>query len=88
MGISVSADGQCHYFAKPGTDDLTLSDWIGSHYCYGYRCKHFDLFFFNVVTNDDGRTPSTPWIIDDATFYCSPAVAGRHDNGLMRIRRR
>lgn len=72
LGMSVSGDGKCHFFAKKGVDDLTVDDWLESFYCYGYRAQRFDRFFFNVVTMDNGRTWSTPWILDDPTFYCRP----------------
>jgi hypothetical protein len=28
-----------------------------------------NTFFFNIVNNDDGRTWSTKWIIDDPELY-------------------
>lgn len=78
MGISCSPDGQIHYYAKPGVDDLTPEDRIGSQYPYGYKAEQFRTMFFNVCNRDDGRTWSTPWIIDDATIYVSnPQLAGR-----------
>ena len=75
LGMSVSRDGMCHYFAREGVEELTPDDHLTSQYCYGYRAKHFELFFFNIVTMDDGQTWSTPWIIDDPTFYCNTPIA-------------
>lgn len=69
MGMSFTADGQVHYYAKPGVEDLTAEDKIASHYPYGFRCERFKTFFFNVCNADNGRTWSTPFIIDDATMY-------------------
>jgi hypothetical protein len=69
LGMSVSPDGQIHYYARPGVDDLTPADHFASRYCYGFRCRRFKTFFFNVVNRDDGRTWSTRWIIDDPELY-------------------
>jgi len=69
MGMSFTADGQVHFYAKAGIEDLTAEDKIASHYPYGYRCERFKTFFFNVCNSDNGRTWSTPFIIDDATMY-------------------
>lgn len=73
LGMSITPDGQVHYYASPGVDDLTQEDYITSQYPYGFRCERFNTFFFNVCNQDDGRTWSTAWIIDDPTLY----VAGR-----------
>ncbi len=72
FGLSISPDGQIHYYARPGTDDLTAADLIASEYPYGYRCRDFKTFFFTVCALDDGKTWSTPWVIDDPTVYCLP----------------
>ncbi|MCA9204742.1 MAG: hypothetical protein KDA59_16930 [Planctomycetales bacterium] len=69
MGLSVTPDGAVHYYAKPGLDDLTPDDHITSQYPYGYRAEGFKAFFFNVCNGDDGRTWSTPWIVDDTFVY-------------------
>ncbi|MEQ8785329.1 MAG: hypothetical protein RIC55_03485 [Pirellulaceae bacterium] len=69
MGMSFTPDGQVHYFAKPGIEDLTAEDHVTSQFPYGYRCEHFSTFFFNVCSVDDGRTWSTPWIVDDPAVY-------------------
>jgi hypothetical protein len=69
LGMSLSPDGQVHYYASPGIDDLTTADHISSQYPYGFRCQRFETFFFNVIAADDGRTWSTPWIIDDPSLY-------------------
>jgi hypothetical protein len=69
LGMSFTADGQVHYFAKPGIDDLTAADHISSQYPYGFTATQFDTFFFDLISADDGRTWSTNWIIDDPAFY-------------------
>ncbi len=69
LGISVTPDGAVHYFAKPGVDDLTAADHLASEYPYGFRALTFKTFFFNVCSSDDGKSWSTPWILDDPTVY-------------------
>ncbi|MEM8679656.1 MAG: hypothetical protein AAGF97_09925 [Planctomycetota bacterium] len=77
LGMSLSPDGQCHFFVKRGLGELTEEDCLGSHFCYGYRADRFDLVFFNIVTFDNGQVPSTPWIIDDPKVYYIPQTASR-----------
>ena len=69
LGLSFTPDGMVHYFASPGVDDLTMDDHITSQFPYGYRTELLKTFFFNVCTRDDGRTWSTPWVIDDPKVY-------------------
>lgn len=69
IGMSFTADGKAHYFASPGLDSLTKEDYIGSYFPHGYRAERFQTFFFNVVNKDDGKTWSTPWVVDDCMFY-------------------
>lgn len=69
LGLSFSPDGMVHYFASPGVEDLTMDDHITSQYPYGYRTEHVKTFFYNVCTQDDGKTWSTPWVIDDPKVY-------------------
>jgi hypothetical protein len=69
LGLAFSPDGMVHYFASPGVDDLTIEDHITSQYPYGYRTEWVKTFFYNVCTNDDGKTWSTPWVIDDPKVY-------------------
>ena len=69
LGMSVSPDGVVHYYISPGIDDLTAEDYVTSQKPYGYTAERFRTFFFNVCNRDDGRTWSTPWIIDDPSFY-------------------
>lgn len=72
LGISVTPDGNVHYFAKPGVEDLTAEDHITSQTPYSYKAEHMKTFFFNVVNGDNGKTWSTPFIIDDPTLYFVP----------------
>lgn len=73
LGISITPDGRVHYYAKPGVEDLTDQDHIASQTPYNYRAEYFKTFFFNVINGDDGKTWSTPIIIDDPTlFFISP----------------
>jgi len=69
LGLSFSPDGMVHYFASEGVDDLTMDDHITSQFPYGYRTEWLKTFFFNVCSQDDGRTWSTPWVIDDPKVY-------------------
>ena len=69
LGMSFTPDGQVHYYAKAGVEDLTAQDYIASHYCYGFRCQRLDTYFFDVMSPDDGRTWSTKWIVDDPAVY-------------------
>jgi hypothetical protein len=86
LGMSVSADGRCHFYARKGVEDLRPEDRLASYYSYGYRCEKFDLFFFNVVSFDNGRVWSTPWVVDDPTFYCTQQLAAnkKHRGRLTR----
>jgi hypothetical protein len=79
FGISCSPDGQVHYYASPGVDELTAEDYIMSQTPYSYRAELFRTMFFNVCNQDDGRTWSTPWIIDDPSIYIGtqPQLAQR-----------
>lgn len=69
MGMSVSPDGKVNYFAKPGIENLTAEDLIGSDYPFGKRAILFRNFFFNVCSGDDGHSWSSQFVIDDPTMY-------------------
>jgi hypothetical protein len=69
LGLSFSPDGMVHYFASPGVDELTMDDHITSQFPYGYRTELLKTFFYNVCVQDDGKTWSTPWVIDDPKVY-------------------
>jgi len=72
LGMSFTADGQVHYYASPGVDDLTDDDYLMSNLPYGMRGVSFHNFFFNVANWDNGRTWSTPWVIDDPKVFVIP----------------
>ncbi len=69
FGISLSPDGQVHYFAKPGIADLTAADHVASSYPHGQSTVQLRNFFFNVCNGDDGRTWSSEFVIDDPSLY-------------------
>ena len=72
--MSVTSDGRVHYYARQGVEDLRAQDHLYSSWPYGYQAEQFATHFFNSVNMNDGRTWSTPFIIDDP---CSvrPAIA-------------
>lgn len=72
LGMSVTPDGKIHYYAKPGVEDLTAEDHIASAWAFGYRAERMRSFFFNVCNGDDGRTWSTPLVIDDPQLFVIP----------------
>ncbi len=80
LGMSCTPDGMVHYYASSGADNLTAEDYVTSQYPYSYKAERFRTFFFNVCNRDDGQTWSTPWIIDDPSFYLggSRNVAAHH----------
>ncbi len=72
FGISITSDGQFHYYAKEGVKDLTPEDHLHSGFPYNYRMVQMNNFFFNVANWDNGRSWSTQWIIDDPAVYVIP----------------
>lgn len=71
LGMTCTADGAVHFFFRPGVEALRAEDRIASHYPYGFRAASLETFFFDVLSLDNGRTWSTPWIVDDAFLYLS-----------------
>ena len=69
LGMSFTPDGEIHYYASEGIDDLTSDDYLTSNYAYSYKCLSFRNFFFNVANMDNGRSWSTAWVIDDPKIY-------------------
>jgi len=69
LGMSVTGDGQIHYYAKQGVEDLTAADHISSQFPYSYSARSFRTFFFDACNRDDGQSWSTPFIIDDPQLY-------------------
>jgi len=79
LGLSFTPDGVVHYFAKPGVEELNANDYIASALPYGYRCETFRTFFYNSVNMDNGKSWSTPVVIDDPKVYVvtQPRMARR-----------
>lgn len=69
LGMTITSDGKVHYYGHEGVANLTSKDHLYSNYPYGYKCLNTSTFFFNVVNQDDGRTWSTRWIVDDPKVY-------------------
>lgn len=69
LGMSVTADGRVHYYARPGVEDLRSQDKLASTTPYGYEAESFATMFFNITSRDDGRTWSTPFVVDDPAIY-------------------
>lgn len=69
LGMSFTPDGSVHYYIKQGVKDLTAADHVASRNPYGFRAKYFYTFFFNVLSADNDKSWSTPWIVDDPTMY-------------------
>ncbi len=86
FGMSFSDDGQIHYYAHQGVDELTADDHLMSSYPYGERCMTFNNFFFNVANWDNGHTWSTPWVIDDPKVYVIPPL-GQNVANLYRVKK-
>lgn len=69
FGMSVTPDARIHYYAKPGVADLTAADHLTSTLPYAIPGTHFNTLFFNTCSADDGRSWSTPILIDDPAIY-------------------
>ena len=69
IGMSFTPDGRIHYYARPGVENLTAADLLASHHYHDYTCKRFNTYFFAVCNANDGRTWSTPWIIDAPAMF-------------------
>ena len=69
LGMSVSSDGQVHFYGKPGVQDLKAADHLYSSFPYGYNAEYFATHFFNVCNQNDGKTWSTPFIVDDPAVF-------------------
>jgi hypothetical protein len=69
LGMTITSDGKVHYYGHEGVANLTARDHLYSNHPYGYKCLQSSTYFFNVVNQDDGRSWSTRWIIDDPKVY-------------------
>ncbi len=69
LGMTITPDGKVHYYGHEGVANLTAKDHLYSNFPYGYACLQTSTYFFNVVNQDDGRSWSTRWIVDDPKVY-------------------
>jgi len=69
LGMSVTGDGRVHYYVRQGVENLRRQDHLYSSFPYSYRAERFATHFFNSVNQNDGRTWSTAFIIDDPAVY-------------------
>lgn len=69
MGMSYTPDGQIHFYAKKGVENLTDEDLLSSQFPYSYRAEMFETMFFNFCNKNDGKTWSTPFMIDDPQLF-------------------
>ncbi|MBX7167486.1 MAG: hypothetical protein K1X74_14245 [Pirellulales bacterium] len=69
LGMSFSPDGRVHYFAHPGTADLTSADHLASHFPYGFHCERIDELFFDIWNDSRSGQWSPKWIVDDVAVY-------------------
>ncbi|NOY41968.1 MAG: hypothetical protein GXP26_09040 [Planctomycetes bacterium] len=72
FGMSFTPDGQVHFYASEGVDDLTEEDHLYSSFPYGSKAMYFDNFFFDVANWENGKNWSTPWVVDDVKFFVIP----------------
>ncbi len=86
LGMSVTPDGMVHYYASPGVDELTESDYITSQFPYDYRAERFRTFFYNVCSADNGKQWSTAFIVDDPKFYLLRPNGGQIATGPSKRR--
>lgn len=82
FGMTVSADGRVHYYASPGVDRLTAADRVATQTPYGFNAERMTSFFFNFCNRNDGRSWSTPIVIDDAELFL--LQPGRIQNIVQR----
>ena len=90
FGMSFTPDGMVHFFASPGVDNLTAADHLTSQYPYSFRAERFRTFFFNVCNRNDGRTWSTPFVIDDPQLFVRQAhrITSIVDRKMQQEKRR
>jgi hypothetical protein len=94
FGMSFTRDGMVHYYARPGVEELTSEDFLTSQYPYSYHAQRFDTLFFNICNRDDGKTWSTPFVIDDSRLYLVNAnrvnsiVKRKQENAARQVAKR
>ena len=72
FGMSFTPDGRVHHYARAGVGPLRDEDRLYSSKPYGMTCLAIDNFFVDVANFEDGKSWSTPWVIDDPTVYVVP----------------
>jgi hypothetical protein len=72
LGLSFTSDGQVHYYASPGVDDLTSDDYLVSNVLHSMRCFTLNNYFFFVADWEDESRRSTQWVVDDAKIFVQP----------------
>jgi hypothetical protein len=87
LGLSFTSDGQVHYYASEGVDELASEDHIMSSFPYSMKCLTFNNFFFNVANWENGRSWSTKWIIDDPQIFVIPPP-GQTAANLYRVKKK
>jgi hypothetical protein len=87
FGMSITPDARVHYYMRPGVEDLQEGDYITSTYPYAIPGTTFNTLFFNICNGDDGKTWSTPIVIDDPqVFYgqsARPAQTAQKQSGTQ-----
>ncbi|HAY80633.1 MAG TPA: hypothetical protein DCY79_12575 [Planctomycetaceae bacterium] len=78
MGMSVTGDGRVHYYASPGVDNLTAEDRLTSQFPYGFRAEWSNAYFFNFCNRNDGRSWSTPFLLDDTQVFVASGTRVRN----------
>ena len=81
LGMSFTPDGAVHYYIHKGVEDLTSADHVASRYPYGFRARTLYTFFFNALSADNGKSWSTPWIVDDPAMYWHRTQAASKQKG-------
>jgi len=85
FGMSFTPDGRVHYYASPGVDPLKSKDRIGSFFPYSCRARKFNSFFFNIVSRNDAKHWSTPWVIDNPyVFVATRSSLARKNSSRTR----
>ena len=69
IGMTVTPEGRFHVYIKQGVGNLTAKDHVSSTQPYGYSAERFSTIFFNITSANDGKTWSTPFIVDDPEVF-------------------
>jgi hypothetical protein len=77
LGMSCTPDGLVQFYARAGVEDLRPEDHLGTYPCYLFRAHTFQTFFFDVMNEDDGRSLSSPWIVDNCYLHVATAPVSR-----------